>query len=67
MFTSVAYVCFYKFRTGTRAASLYLLSFLPVFVFSRTFIVRVLVSLFVAVKFISAILVYFESRQVFHG
>ena len=60
---SVAYVFFclfaYKLQTGTRAATLYLFSFCLFFGFSRPFSVRVLVSLSLAVKFISTILVYF--------
>ena len=37
------------------------------FRFSPSFFAHVLVSLFLAVKLISNILVYFGSRQVFHG
>lgn len=45
-------VFFYKLRAGTRAATLYLSSFLACFRFSRSFIPCALVSLFVVVKLI---------------
>jgi len=68
MFTSVAYVWFFiNCEQGRGRQPFICLPFLPVFGFSRSFIVRVLISLFVVVKLIAAILLYFGSWRGFYG
>ena len=59
---------FYKLRTGTRAATLYLCSVFCLFPFFPLVHCSYFSHfVFVAVKLISAILVYFGSQQVFYG
>ena len=68
MFISVAYVYFFiNCEQGRWRQPFICFLFFGLFWFSRSFFVGTLVSLFVAVKLISTILMYFGSRQVFHG